>query len=696
MKTFNKEIAGKELEIITNKFAKQADGSVMITSGGTQVLVTAVVSKRSQENNFFPLTVNYNEKLYAAGKIPGNYPRREARPSDQATLSARMIDRPIRPLFPEGYMNEVQIVCTVMSLDQDYLPEILALNGASISLLLAKKIPFFEPCAAVNVAMVEGELICNPTQEQRKKSKLDLYIAGTENEINMVEANCDELTEKEMVDALLFGHEYIKQITTFQKDIIKDLNIEKEPFDLVIDEEIKKYEIELTKNYEEEIKNSLKIKEKLKRYEKLDKLEETISKELKVSEEELIKFHKAFDIIMKQQFRKLIIDEEYRVDGRKLDELRILNSEIELLKNVHGSAMFTRGETQVLSAITLGVKSDAQLLDGLEDIDEKSFMLHYNFPPYSVGETGRMGAPGRREIGHGHLAENAISKVLPKKEDFPYTIRAVAEVLESNGSSSQATICATSMALMQAGVPIKKPVAGIAMGLICEDNNYKILTDIQGLEDHLGDMDFKVAGTKDGICAIQMDIKVKGISREILTKSLEQARIGREKILENMNEVIKIPNEQLAPTAPKIVSLKIDESKIKDVIGKGGSTIDKIIEETDVKIDIEEDGTIFIYGVNIDNLEKAKGMILKIAKIYNIGEQYLAKVVRISTFGAFVRFDGYEQEALLHISDISKERIEKVEDHLKLDQIINVEIKEVDKQGRIKVKLVIEEVKDGE
>lgn len=691
MNKFQLKVGQETITATFNKFAKQADGAVFIEYGDTQILTTAVVNDKKKGLDFFPLTINYDEKYYAVGKIPGNYPRREARPSDEATLSARLIDRPIRPMFPDGYKNEIQVVCTIMGLDHNFQPDILAINGASMSLLVAEKIPFTRPVASVCVGLIDGEFIINPNSEQRKISELDLKLAGTDTEINMVEASANELPEDVMVEALLFGHEKIKEICAFQLQILDELKVEKIPFTPEVDEFENIILSQITTNHIDIIKEALMTIKKAERGAKIESLKEQIVLSLKDEEIENSEsiIASCFDKVMKSVFRDLIIYDKYRVDGRTTDQLRPLESEIDLIRGVHGSAMFTRGETQVLAGLTLGVKNDAQVLDGLEEINEKTLLLHYNFPPFSVGETGRMGAPGRREIGHGHLAEMAISKVIPSHDEFPYTVKITADVLESNGSSSQATICASSLALMQAGVPIKKPVAGIAMGLITNDEQYTILTDIQGLEDHLGDMDFKVAGTKDGICAIQMDIKVNGISREILQKSLDQAKVARLQILENMNAVIAQPNKTLAASAPKVVNIKIREDQIKEVIGRGGDTINKIIEETLVKIDIEEDGNVFIFGKDQSMIDKAVEIIQKITKEYAVGETYDAKVVRIEKFGAFVRFE--DTDALLHISQLAKERVEKVEDVLTMDQIVKVEIIDIDKAKRIKVKLIVSE-----
>lgn len=691
MNTYELELGNGKIKATLNKFAKQADAAVMMDYEDTSVLVTAVGAKESNDRGFFPLIVNYEEKLYSMGKIPGNFARREGKPSEQATLTARLIDRPIRPMFPESYQNEVQVVCTVMSLDQDFGPDMLSLNGASLSLMLAAHIPFAGPVGAVNVGMIDGEFIINPSVEQLKQSDLDLKLAGTKNEINMVEAKANELTEEVMIDALMFGHDAIKRICEWQESVVKAEQIEQIPYIEPTDELYNEIFTKISKEYYHQMNEALIIKAKQLRAEALTTLRESMI-ELYVNEEsEITEGHiiKAFNELEKNVFRKLIVEDKYRVDGRKIDEIRPLSSETNLLRRTHGSALFTRGETQVMAITTLGVKSDAPIIDGLEVETERPFMLHYNFPPYSVGECGRMGAPGRREIGHGKLAENALSVVMPSQEEFPYTIRVVAEVLESNGSSSQATVCSTSMSLMQAGVPIKKPVAGIAMGLIADDEQYTILSDIQGLEDHLGDMDFKVAGTKDGINAIQMDIKIQGISREILTESLKQANAGRLHILNHMNETINKPSEEVSEFAPKTVVLKIEEKQIKDVIGKGGETINKIIEETNVKIDIEEDGQVYIFGTDPKMINRAKEIIEKITKVYKIGDQYEATVFRIESYGAFVKFE--DQEALMHISDVAKGRIEKVEDVLTLNQKVNVEIKEIDVKKRIKVKNIIEE-----
>lgn len=686
------EIGGRDLEVTLGKFAKQATGSAMVAYGDTQILATSVLSKREEDRGFFPLVVNYEEKLYATGKVPGSFSRREGRPSDNATLAARLIDRPIRPLFPDGYQREIQIVTTVMSLEKDNEPEVTAINAASIALSLSASIPFEGPIGAVHIGRVDGNFIVNPTVEERETSDLELRVAGTADAINMVEAKANELSEAEIADAILLAHEEIKKIVAFQNQIKAELGIETATWTREVHQLEAGIESKIETTFNDQILEAMKIKTKQEKAEKLSEVEELIVADFGYEDEEEEKLvRKLIDKRVKQIFRDLIIHDNHRPDGRVTTEVRALSSETELLKRAHGSALFTRGETQALAAVTLGMKMDGQLLDGFELESEKLFMLHYNFPPYSVGETGRIGSPGRREIGHGNLAEKALSIVMPKYDEFPYTVRVVSEILGSNGSSSQATVCAGSMALMQAGVPIKKQVAGIAMGLIGDDEgSYTILTDIQGLEDHLGDMDFKVAGTNDGICAIQMDIKIKGITKEILTEALEQARIGRLHILDHMNETIAAPNTELSEHAPKIDTLQIKPAKIKDVIGKGGDTINKIIDETGVKIDIEDDGLVAIYGIDNDMMKRARQIIEEIVKEYEVGQVFTGKVTRIEKFGAFVKFDT-KGDALVHISDLAKGRVEKTEDVVQVDQEVEITIKEIDNKGRIKAKLNYEE-----
>lgn len=686
------KIGSGNINVELNKFAKQATSSLMINYEDTYVLVSVVEKESAPDCDFFPLTVNYEEKLYALGKIPGNYNRRESRPSTQATLAARLIDRPLRPMFADHYHNEVQIVCSVVSYDPNFEPDILSITGASLALNLAPTIPFNQPVSGVCVGMIDGEFIINPTLAQKEKSQIELKMAGSSEAIVMVEASSQEVSEEVMIDALMFGHEHIKKLCAWQQTIIDQVGVNKIPFVYTPEECYTKWFNLITNNYQDQIKEALQIQSKEARNQAIDECCEQIitnHPELIDQEDEEMSMHfahSAFDDVKKNVFRRLIIDDKHRVDGRRLDEIRPLSSEIDLLPRPHGSSLFTRGETQSLATVTLGVMSDQQTFDGFEPYTEKPFLLHYNFPPYSVGETGRIGAPGRREIGHGHLGELAISQVIPNPTDFPYTIRVVSEILESNGSSSQATICAASLALMAAGVPIKEHVAGIAMGLIKDEYGYSILTDIQGLEDHLGDMDFKVAGTSQGICSIQMDIKIDGINREILTTALAQAKQARLEILEHMNQVISTPQSQLSEYAPKTITMQIKVNKIKDVIGKGGETINKIIDQTGVKIDIEEDGQVFIYGVDQQSLDQAKQMIETIVHEYEVGQQYKAIVKRIEVYGAFVSFN--DQEALLHISDLSKKRVNKVEDVINLNDEIDVEIVSIDEKHRIKVKLI--------
>lgn len=690
--TYNLEIGGRNLEVVINKFAKQASGSAMVSYGDTQILATSVISSKDEERDFFPLIVNYEEKLYALGKVPGSFTRREGRPSENATLAARLIDRPIRPLFPDNFKKEIQIVTSVMSLDKDNEPEVTAINAASLSLVLCDKIPFEGPIGAVHIGRVNKKFIVNPTVSEREESDLELRVAGTFDAINMVEAKANELSEAEIAEAIMFAHDQIKKIVEFQNMIKNDLNIVTEKWVYNKPKLITEIESVIVAKYDHLIEEAMRIKGKLDKGEKLNEIVQHIQNDLNYENEDEVKLVRvAFDNRVKQIFRKLIIEQNFRPDGRKTSEVRDLSSEVSVLRRTHGSSLFTRGETQSLATVTLGMKIDGQLLDGFELEDEKLFMLHYNFPPYSVGECGRIGSPGRREIGHGNLAEKALSIVLPAYDEFPYTIRVVSEILESNGSSSQASVCAGSMALMNAGVPIKSAVAGIAMGLIGDDSDtYTILTDIQGLEDHLGDMDFKVAGTADGICAIQMDIKIKGITKNILIEALEQAKVGRLHILNHMNNTIAEPANDLSIYAPKIESFKIKPKKIKDVIGKGGESINKIIEKTDVKIDIEEDGTVAIYSTNTEMMQLAKTMILEIVKEYEKGQVFSGEVFRIEKFGAFVKFDN-KKEALIHISDLAEKRVEKTEDVVTLNQQVQFTIKEVDDKGRIKAKLNYEE-----
>lgn len=690
---FHLDFCGRGITVETGEIAKQADGAVIIRYGDTVTLSTACASNQAKEGiDFFPLTVSFEEKLYSVGKIPGGFLRREGRPSEHATLTARMIDRPIRPLFAEGFRNEVQVVNTVLSVDQDASPEMAAMFGASLALCISD-IPFNGPIAGVKVGRINGELVANPTVAQMEESDIDLTVAGTAQALNMVEAGAKEVSEEDMLAALMFGHEQIKKLCAFQEEIVAACGKEKREIELYA--VVETINSEVRANFEAQIRAAVSIKEKLERYGKIDDLTDEAAqmianKEYESEKDQNNAVKQAREIcrgIEADEVRRLIIEDKVRPDGRQIDEIRPLNSQVDLLPRVHGSALFTRGETQVLSTTTLGALNDNQIIDDLTVVDSKRFMHHYNFPPYCVGETGRMGNPGRREIGHGALGERALAQVLPSVDEFPYTIRTVADVMESNGSSSQASICAGTMSLMAAGVPIKAPVAGIAMGLIMDDNSgkYTVLTDIQGMEDHFGDMDFKVAGTKNGITALQMDIKVTGITKNIFEEALAQAHKARLEILDNMLACISSPREQLSPYAPKIAMMNIDPDKIKDVIGPGGKMINEIIAQCDnVKIDIDDDGKVVIYHNDYDTIEKAKQMISDIVRVAKVGDVYAAKVVRLEKFGAFVNLFG-NTDGLLHISKISHHRVDKVEDVLKLGDIIDVKVTEIDNKGRINV-----------
>lgn len=698
-KTFELNFHGRKIVVEHGELAKQADGAVLVRYNDTVVLTAAVVSKSvNLLSDFFPLTVNYQEKLYSVGKIPGGFIKREGRPSENATLAARMIDRPMRPLFPEGFKNEVQIISTVLSVDQDCSPELTAMLASSLAVSISK-IPFNGPIAGVKVGRVDGKFIINPTPEELEKSELDLTVAGTKEAINMVESSAKEVTEDIMLEALMVGHKAVKELIKFQEKIIKEIGEEKMEYETLTIEDSMKEEIKQAVS--KKMDKALRIKDKLKKYAAIEEIkEETVEKyrsefEDKLKEDELaellVKVNMVVSDIEYKLFRSIVVKEQIRPDGRKMDEIRKLLTDIDLLPRTHGSALFTRGETQSLSVTTLGALGEHQILDGLGLEDQKRFMLHYNFPQFSVGETGRYGAPGRREIGHGALGEKALAQVIPSEDEFPYTIRVVSEILESNGSSSQASICAGCMSLMAAGVPIKAPVAGIAMGLITHGDDYTILTDIQGMEDHLGDMDFKVAGTEHGICALQMDIKIKGITEQILKEALEQARIARLQVLKVMQKQIKEPRKEVSKYAPKMETFTIDPMKIKDVIGKGGEMITKIICEASnvkdvnninaVKVDLEDDGRVIIYHNDQEIINKTKAMIEEVVREVEVGKIYEAKVIKIEDFGCFVQlWPGCE--GLVHISQLAHERVAKVEDVVKLGDEIIVKALGTDKKGR--------------
>jgi len=690
---FEKEFAGKKIIIETGEMAKQADGSVLVRYDDTVILSTAVASDEKKDTDFFPLTVTFEEKLYSVGKIPGSFLRREGKPSEHATLTARLIDRPIRPLFAEGFRNEVQVVNTVLSVNKDATPEMAAMLGASLALCVSD-IPFNGPIAGVYVGRVDGKYVVNPSVEEMNRSDIELAVAGTKDAINMVEAGSKEVSEEDMLGAIMFGHEKIKELIAFEEEIVKEVGKAKREIELYeVSEEIRK---DVETRAKDRLIKAIQIQGKLERYGAIDAINEEVvavyeEKEYKDDKEKkniLMQVKDVLHDIEKEEVRRLITEDKVRPDGRAITEIRPLNSRVDLLPRVHGSAMFTRGETQVLSVCTLGAQGDEQILDNVTDEETKRFMHHYNFPPYSVGEVGRMGSPGRREIGHGALGERALAQVIPSEEEFPYTIRVVSEVLESNGSSSQASICASTMALMAAGVPIKAPVAGIAMGLITNgpiDSGapYTILTDIQGMEDHLGDMDFKVAGTEKGITALQMDIKITGINEEILTKALAQAKLGRKQIMENMMGAIDAVRPELSKYAPKVGMMQINPDKIRDVIGTGGKVINDIIAKCDnVKIDISDEGKVVVYHLDREPINRALAIITRLTKEARVGEIYDAKVVRLENFGAFVElFEGCD--ALVHVSKISHERVNNPRDVLKIGDVVKVVVTEIDEKGRV-------------
>ena len=684
--TFETTFAGRPFVVEIGQVAKQANGAAVIRYGESTVLSAAVMSKKMSTGDFFPLQVNYEEKMYAAGKFPGGFNKREGRPTTDATLTARLIDRPIRPMFAEGFRNEVQVINTVLSYDEDASAPMAAMFGSSLALSISD-IPFNGPIAGVQVAYIDGEFIINPSAEQKEASLLELTVAGTKEAINMVESGAKELSEDIMLEALLKGHEAVQELIAFQEEIVAAVGKEKAEVELLqVDPEL---QAEIIAAYNADLQKAVQVEEKKTR----EAATEAVKEEVTAVYEERYADDENYETIMRDvaeileqmehaEVRRLITEDKIRPDGRRVDEIRPLDAEIDFLPKIHGSGLFTRGQTQALSVLTLAPMGETQIVDGLGAEYKKRFLHHYNFPQFSVGETGRYGAPGRREIGHGALGERALAQVLPSLEEFPYAIRLVAEVLESNGSSSQASICAGTLALMAGGVPIKAPVAGIAMGLISDGSNYTILTDIQGLEDHFGDMDFKVAGTREGITALQMDIKIEGITPQILKEALAQAKKARFEILDLIEATIPAPRTHLAPTAPKIDTIKIDVDKIKVVIGKGGETIDKIIEETGVKIDIDDEGNVSIYSSDQAAIDRAKEIIAGLVREAKVGEVYHAKVVRIEKFGAFVNlFD--KTDALVHISEIAWTRTANVSDVLEVGDEVDVKVIKVDDKGRV-------------
>ena len=698
-KTFELDFHGRKIIVEHGELAKQADGAVLVRYNDTVILTAAVVSKSvNLLSDFFPLTVNYQEKLYSVGKIPGGFIKRESRPSEAATLAARMIDRPMRPLFPEGFKNEVQVISTVLSVDQDCSPELTAMLASSLAVSISK-IPFNGPIAGVKVGRVDGKFVINPTPAELEKSELELTVAGTKDAINMVESSAKQVSEEVMLEALMFGHKAIKELIKFEEKIIKEIGEEKMEYETLVPEPelVERIRDLVTKRMDK----ALRIKDKLKKYAAIDEIKEEMNDLFTKENEDTMKEQELKELLVKVQmvvsdieyelFRSIVVKEKLRADGRKMDEIRPLSTDIDLLPRTHGSALFTRGETQALSITTLGALNEHQVIDGLSMEDQKRFMLHYNFPQFSVGETGRYGAPGRREIGHGALGEKALAQVIPSEEEFPYTIRVVSEILESNGSSSQASICAGCMSLMAAGVPIKAPVAGIAMGLITHEDKYTILTDIQGMEDHLGDMDFKVAGTEYGITALQMDIKISGITEEILKEALAQAKKARMEILKVIAKQIKEPRKEVSKYAPKMVTFNINPLKIKDVIGKGGEMITKIICEASnvtevtninaVKVELEDDGRVIIYHSDQAIIDKTRAMIEEIVREVEVGKIYEGKVVKVEDFGCFVElWPGCE--GMVHVSQLAHERVEKAGDVVSVGDEIIVKALGTDKRGR--------------
>ncbi|QVK19439.1 polyribonucleotide nucleotidyltransferase [Mycoplasmatota bacterium] len=681
-KIFELEFAGRKLIVEQGELAKQANGAVLVRYGETVVLSTVTASKKPKDLDFFPLQVGYEERLYAVGKVPGGFIKREGRPTEHAVLSGRLIDRPIRPLFPDGFRNEVQVINYIMSVEHDCTPEMTAMFGSSLALMISD-IPFNGPIAGVYVGRVNNEFVINPTVSQKENSDIDLAVSGTSEAVNMVEAAAQEVREEDMLDAIIYGHQELQKLIQFQKEIVEEVGKEKI--------EIKLYEVPQEINdrvrslAEKDLIEAVKTFDKQERQENINAISEkiiAIYEEEEADQDVIKKVNEVIHDIVKEEVRRLITEDKIRPDGRRVNEIRPLSSHIDVLPRVHGSGLFTRGQTQVLSSCTLGAISEYQKLDGLEEEVTKRFMHHYNFPPFSVGETGRYGGPGRREIGHGALGERALRQVLPSEDDFPYTIRLVSEVLESNGSTSQASICASSMAMMAAGVPIKEPVAGIAMGLVKKGEYYTVLTDIQGLEDHLGDMDFKVAGTKKGVTAIQMDIKIAGLNKDILHEALVQARAGRMEILNHMSGTISEARPELSKYAPKVKMMRIKPEKIRDVIGPNGKQINAIIEQTDVKIDIEQDGRVFIMHQDYENINKTIQIIEDIVREVVVGAIYTGKVTRVEKFGCFVEvFPG--AEGLVHISQLDKERVGKVEDVVSVGDEIIVKVTDIDEKNRI-------------
>ncbi|GEQ61403.1 polyribonucleotide nucleotidyltransferase [Vagococcus lutrae] len=685
-KVFSMDWGGRPLSVEVGQLAKQANGSVLVRYGDTVVLTAAVASREPKDVDFFPLTVNYEEKMYAAGKVPGGFIKREGRPSEAATLTARLIDRPIRPMFADGFRNDVQITNIVMSVEQDCTPEMSAMLGSSLALCISD-IPFNGPIAGVNVGRVNGEYILNPTVEQTALSDIELSVAGTKDAINMVESGAKEVTEEDMLGALMFGHEAIKELVAFQEKVVAEVG--KEKMDIQLLQVSEDLEAEIMTAYKDAMVAAIQTEEKLAREVNIDAVKAEIMEvyEAKFADDEdsakkLKEVRQITEDLEKNEVRRLITKEKIRPDGRQVDEIRPLAGEVGLLPRVHGSGLFTRGQTQALSTVTLAPLGEHQIIDGLGTEESKRFIHHYNFPQFSVGSTGPTRGPGRREIGHGALGERAMAQVIPSEEEFPYMIRVVSEVLESNGSSSQASICGGILALMDAGVPIKAPVAGIAMGLVMDGDDYTILTDIQGLEDHLGDMDFKVAGTEAGITALQMDIKIEGITEQILTEALTQAKKARMEILDVLTATIPEPREELSEYAPKIEMIQIKPEKIKDVIGKGGDTINGIIDETGVKIDIDQDGNVSIASSDAAMIKRAIQIIEELTKEVEVGEVYLGKVVRVEKFGAFVNLIK-GKDALVHISQLANERVNKVEDVVKVGDEVLVKVTEIDRQGRV-------------